>query len=327
MKFNEFFRTIVWALPLTVLIWIYAEREQVTSKQCFFSIEVRMTDSNKIVNLKYPGDPNIAVTLTGPNNVVEQIKNDHTPIQITLPANAKIGDNTFNFLQFLSDYSAFASRGVSVVEVSPSQMTVDVDQFETRQVEVRASAALSRTDPNPNDYRFSQSAVTVRAPSRTFADAGKQLYVLADTSRFRDKLKVGTNQLDSLPLSVPFRADRVTIDPPMLNGVIEIKDGGKPITLASVAVWLDISPTVADQYLVGFSQRTIPNVILSGPQELLTKITEESKPHFLLEVFSEDTNKEQKVTRKLRFANLPDGVTIKNSPEEYTVTFTLTPRQ
>ena len=332
MKVPESVKTVAWALPLTILIWIYAEREQVVNnKNGSFPLEVRMIDGNKIVNLKVPGDSNIVVTFSGPNNVVDQITRKHDKIQITLPPNTPIGDSTFNFLQFMVDYPPFASQGVSVVSVIPAEMKVEVDRLERMPVEVRAAPALRQNDPDPDSFRFTPKQVWVKAPSKIFQEAkdANKLYVIADTSGARDIIKVGENKLDGLQVSFPIRSDRVTIEQPTVSGLIEIKDGGSKITLDSVPVWLDIAPTVSDQYTVEFSKRTIPNVILAGPKELLTKVNvADSIPHFLLEVVSADIKSanQGKITRKLRFANLPDGVTITNSADEYTVTFSLNPR-
>src|SRR6266550_1275429 len=67
-------KTLAWVAPLTVLIWIYAEREQsVPYSGVSFPIELRTTDSNRLVTLRDPSDHNVVATLLGPRTAVERV--------------------------------------------------------------------------------------------------------------------------------------------------------------------------------------------------------------------------------------------------------------
>src|SRR5262249_40168890 len=63
---GNFFKTLAWVAPLTILIWVYAEREQVTTDQPV-TIPVAMKDANpnRVVRL-LNADNNITAALTGP---------------------------------------------------------------------------------------------------------------------------------------------------------------------------------------------------------------------------------------------------------------------
>src|SRR4051794_4973330 len=66
-QFINFLKNLIWVVPLTLLIWVYAEREQtVTLSTEPISIDVRTNDHNRIVNLRLPHDKNIIVELSGP---------------------------------------------------------------------------------------------------------------------------------------------------------------------------------------------------------------------------------------------------------------------
>src|SRR4051812_26806963 len=66
-QFFGFLKTLIWVAPLTLLIWVYAEREQaVTVAGVTFPVDVRTVDHNRIVQLRSPADKNIIVELSGP---------------------------------------------------------------------------------------------------------------------------------------------------------------------------------------------------------------------------------------------------------------------
>ena len=59
------FKTLLWLAPLTGLIWIYAEREQVVSLPGqAITVGVRSNDPNTFVRLA--SDPRVTVRLSGP---------------------------------------------------------------------------------------------------------------------------------------------------------------------------------------------------------------------------------------------------------------------
>src|SRR6476620_6002219 len=74
-QFTNFLKNLVWVAPLTLLIWVYAEREQtVTLGPVTFPIEVRTTDANKLVTLRKPQDKNVVVELSGPRARLDRVR-------------------------------------------------------------------------------------------------------------------------------------------------------------------------------------------------------------------------------------------------------------
>src|SRR5881392_2688309 len=59
-------KTLAWVTPLTILIWVYAEREQVTSRPVTIPIAVKSVDPNRIVRLR-SGDESVSAQISGPN--------------------------------------------------------------------------------------------------------------------------------------------------------------------------------------------------------------------------------------------------------------------
>src|SRR3954466_12407629 len=74
-QFTNFLKNLVWVAPLTLLIWVYAEREQtVTLGPVTFPLEVRTTDPNKLATLRKPQDKNVVVELSGPRARLDRVR-------------------------------------------------------------------------------------------------------------------------------------------------------------------------------------------------------------------------------------------------------------
>src|SRR5256885_10954011 len=60
-------KTLAWVVPLTLLIWIYAEREQVaTTKDVAIPFDLVSVDPNGSVGLNRAQDKNLVLELQGP---------------------------------------------------------------------------------------------------------------------------------------------------------------------------------------------------------------------------------------------------------------------
>ena len=68
-------KTLAWVIPLTLLIWIWAEREQVQpASDVAVPIELTSADPNRVVSLK-GSDPNLVLELSGPQGRLQELLN------------------------------------------------------------------------------------------------------------------------------------------------------------------------------------------------------------------------------------------------------------
>src|SRR5690348_958680 len=67
-------KTLAWVVPLTLLIWIYAEREQVASmKDVSVPFELASVDPNVAVSLSRAQDKNLLLELQGPQARLQDV--------------------------------------------------------------------------------------------------------------------------------------------------------------------------------------------------------------------------------------------------------------
>src|SRR5947209_5900898 len=70
----EALKTLVWVVPLTILIWFYAEREQSRREdKVKIPIAVHIDSGDKIVKLTDPGDGKITASFVGPSANVQAL--------------------------------------------------------------------------------------------------------------------------------------------------------------------------------------------------------------------------------------------------------------
>src|SRR5688500_9862212 len=70
-------KTLAWVVPLTVLIWVYAEREQLIPEQSVpIPINVTSGDPSRVVTLLHPPDKMILADLEGPRSRIDAVRNE-----------------------------------------------------------------------------------------------------------------------------------------------------------------------------------------------------------------------------------------------------------
>src|SRR4051812_32583790 len=139
-------KTLAWVAPLTIRIWVYAEREQVVRRDATIPLGVKSTDPGRIVRL-HAGDESVGAALIGPNAAVERVQelvrlrgaDDMPAVQVEIDRNIA-ADGLYHQIdtaRSIADNAIFKSRGLTVRDCSPRTLQVLVDELDERDVEVR----------------------------------------------------------------------------------------------------------------------------------------------------------------------------------------------
>jgi hypothetical protein len=314
----SFLKTMAWAAPLTILIWVYAESEQqVTDAGQPISIEVVSRDPNKTVTLDR-GVRSITCDLTGPRSNLDRFKealSTSAPIIIELDTRQMSDRDEFiPTLDNLRDNSQFRDAGVTVLKCDPASLPVFVDTLEKRSVPVKAPSNLSGVEAT-----FDPSTVTVSGPSRFFKSLTE---VTADIGSLPELNIPGIHP----GLNVALQSDSsgtLTFEPSQVKAVLTVAqtDVTRPFTLP---IWLAMQPEINKKYDITLNGNGfILKLDLIGPPEQLDRIGKDFNPHFLLNI--DDSNVSSTAPVQLKIEGLPDGVRLAGAPPE--TTFTATPRQ
>src|SRR5688572_6820727 len=79
-QFVAALKQLAWVAPLTLLIWVYAERaQQTTVADVRFAVEVQSNNPHAYVQLLEPSDGYASADLTGPRSQLEKLRRDLGP--------------------------------------------------------------------------------------------------------------------------------------------------------------------------------------------------------------------------------------------------------
>jgi hypothetical protein len=331
-------KTLAWVAPLTILIWIYAEREQsIPVTNVTFPIEVRVSDNNRLVTLKDPADHNVVATLSGPRSAVDRAihdlqagGSDRALVQIDVDPRRTRPRGEFNLSSgdVIANNLFFVRQGISVRDVSPTNLRVEIDDYEIQEVPVRPPDNL----PTVKDVRFAPGAVKVKAPSsvwRAIEQGNKKPYVIGDLSKLAESAQPGPHTVKFVPVIWPGAREHVTIARPTIEATFEVQRQEKKAQLPSVPVYTKGPPSFDDKYKVELQlpggAKTLSQVPVVGPPDTIDKLlngeltaTADIQPAL---TGAPGTTR----TAAVKF-DLPDGVRFDGDPEKFQVPYTLVER-
>jgi hypothetical protein len=283
-QFVNFLKNLVWVIPLTLLIWVYAEREQtVTLSTEPISIDVRTNAHDRIVNLRLPRDKNIIVELSGPRAQIDRVRellrprpgpNSEAAVQIYVDPQIDTGPQQLLTVSQINNLPVFKNNGITVKSAQPPYLSVDIDVFETRNVPVRPPPEIAGM--LSDQTRFVPDVVEIRAPKLDLekADAEGALFVYANLPK-RDELKVKTGlySVENVPVYWPRQRENVSLTPLTVSARLDIKQRDAEYTIPSVPIVKQSTADFDQHYVLVFTGgSTIPNGAVTGPLEQIELI-------------------------------------------------------
>jgi hypothetical protein len=317
-QLGAFLRTLVWVAPLTLLIWVYAEREQtVTVPAPPFPIEVKTAAPNRLVKLRGPADGNLVAEFSGPRAKIDKVKElllpkpDGAAIQIFIDPQLSEGPQELLAVSQLNNHPIFKNNGITVKSCQPPYLKVDIDSFESKEVEVviedpRVGAMLSEKAV------FSPPYVKVRAPAQTFEDAryNNKLYLTALVNYDQLKNRTGTVVLDNVPLQWQNYKDHIDLALPTVKATLTLKQADVSYTIPALSIRQNLPPKLDKTYEAEYVD-SIPNVEVLGPPDVIEAIKKEPGKHVIVSLMV-DRNAQPGVEQreqKLKI-ELPQGVRL-----------------
>jgi hypothetical protein len=279
-------KTFAWLGPLTLLIWVYAERAQVVSvDNITFPIELQSADPNRFVTLVGGTDRSVIIKLSGPRSRIEQIRQAVRPqggtptVIVNIDQRLPAGTVDQDAVSAISDSSVFRGSGVSVTEVRPALLRVFIDPYEKRAFDVQVPESVTNLENAP---AFVPATVEVRAP-RSYFEETSTIRVEAEIAATGIISKPGPH--DDIPIHVrsPQLAGRegVTYIPETVKANLNVRQADVPTTLPSVGINVEAPPGISQRYDVQFVDPQDPrlfNVKVIGPADKIAALTTDGAP-------------------------------------------------
>jgi hypothetical protein len=315
-QFVNVLKTLIWVAPLTLLIWIYAEREQtVTVSGVTFPVDVRTVDPDRWVMLRSPADKNIIVELSGPRAMVDRVRDllqpkpDAPPVLVHVDPQLATGGQELLTVAQINNHHVFRNNGITVKSAQPPYLRVDIDTYVEREVPVRVPPDVAGL--LGDQTRFAPDRVRLRAPKHLIDAADEEktpLVVYADLGKREElRTKTGVQKLEGVPVYWS-RRESVTLAPVTVTATLDIKQRDVEWTIPSVTIFKESPAKFEDAYVVDYEAQ-IKNVAVTGPPEQIEKLKSgEFKYRATFEVSAFDPPGAA-LKKPLRF-ELPQGVQL-----------------
>ena len=161
-------RTFLWVVPLTVLIWVYAEREELgPPEKVTFKFQLVDSEPGRLVRVveMIDGKPvpiegsQVTAEITGPHARLEKVAGQLVAGDVQIPVPHL--DPGVHPLQsnFIADAPVFKSNGITFNSIMPAELTVLVDPMKSVEVEVQpnpdARDSLAKVEFEPRKAQIS----------------------------------------------------------------------------------------------------------------------------------------------------------------------------
>jgi hypothetical protein len=308
-------KTLAWVIPLTLLIWVYAEREQLaTDPDVTIAIAVKSTDPSRIVTLVRPVEGLITCTLQGPRSRLDLVRellqphNNAPPITVEIDNATPLGPSIpIPLLQKIENNPKFKNNGVSVIRCSPEDILVSVDRLEEREATVVAPANI----PSLESATFAPATVRVRGPHQLLEtlSANGHLTVTADIAALPELKTPGKHTVNNVQL---LPDQNLTISNAPLQAVLTVKEPDVEYEVKDLPVLIEGPGTLFNRYRINYDT-ILPSVKVSGPPAQIEKLKSgEIHPVAKLRISTEDIKNPKPLP--LQIEDLPPGVSV--SPSE-----------
>ncbi|WP_428938155.1 hypothetical protein [Fontivita pretiosa] len=330
-------KTLSWLAPLTLIIWIYAEREQIDRiDQQQIPVQVISTITDRYVELRRMVDTSVIADLSGPKGRLEEIRQkvmlrNGTPSVVITIDDANLSPGQIHELDtaaLLASTRVFAGSGVTIGKCSPARLPVFVDVYVERSLDVQPPPDVTNLVGTPI---FEPSRVTVRAPRHVIEEIEKQqpggLTVVADLSQSGVLDDPGSHTIDKVPvrLSLPRAqlvalagpaADSISFMPATVKATIQVRDADVRWVYPVINVYIGMQQNLQAAYKVECAP-TVPNVPIIGPPEQIQFLQQEDspKPKAWLEVSRADLPAGEPRSGRLRFEFPRGAEDVRVDPE------------
>ncbi len=328
-------KTLMWVVPLTIMIWIYAEQEQI-AQDGNIQVRVRLDnlDPNLVVHMTDPADGVVLVDLSGPRAALDRVEASlrgpgDSAVHVKFD-NLKPGPASPQIINQIGMNDLLVKNGVNVLRCVPAQVQLDVDRLLTVDAEVVAPDGL-----NLDAATFDPPTIKVRGPQKLIAslqDGRERLSVTADLANQPSLKKPGNYKLADVPLVKPSEDSDLVLLTTRANAQVAVKatDVTFKFDQQPIPIWIS-TPQQGFEWTkykvsLGENQTTkVPNVVVSGPVDEIKKLTDPNAPvSFHAEVSIPGSQALQGVAR-IRYVDLPPGVTVVSDGFNGQISYTIVP--
>jgi hypothetical protein len=320
----SFLKTMAWVAPLTLLIWVYAERAQDTTRSMQLAIELKSTDPQRIVRLikPYP-DKFIICDLAGQSSSLDHFWEQLSPTDPLIinvdTSTMRLGENSVSTKQKIMDNSRLKADGITVDKCEPDTLTFVVDTVDERSAAITAPPGIATL----KSATFDPPTIRVKGPKSELegmAPNEQPVTILADIANL-PILKTPGHHVVEVSLQ---QVDDLTYFTDKVKATLVVTDPDVSYTLTNVSVLLTAPFPVLRDNAVTWDGTYSAGINVVGPPDKIAQLRNgevNPYPYLELQIASTDVSNPRQMPLTLR--DLPEGVRMapgQNLAEPFTAT-------
>lgn len=332
---SERVKTIIIVSIISVLIWIYAEGESLTTHTTTITITLPTEPANANLTagariMWFEGGEGVSamqvqITVEGSAIALDRLEDAlQTPLDLSRSASFPAQKGDVQLLQLLRDHPRIRDRAVTVTTVDPPSARVEIDTLDSKQldVEVRLPEGFQLTGP----VRVSPDHVEVFYPRGAAVNAHTLTAVLPPEQVA--PLAPGIPHPIEVALAAPpslQSARFVRIDPPTVTATLTLQNTQDEHTIPSVYFWTLLPESETGKWNVDIQgPGFLRDVKVIGPAAQIARLKTEPPEidiRAIIELSADDLNRGV-TTATARFSPLPS--TLRFEPAEVQVELVIT---
>jgi hypothetical protein len=325
-------KTFLVAAPLTILIWIYAEQQQlVTGKDLPLRISIVSADpAHRVVELVSPPDGELHVTVEGSQSGIDQVRDLMQQTLIDKALQLEIGGAAVNgptrltlvTMDQIASNRLFFSHGVTVTGCVPETLVVQQDKLLEEEVPVKAPPDV----PGLTKAVFDPPTVKMVGPSQMLEELLRRggLSAVADLASEPSLKEPGEH--DHIPVHL-IPVENVTIAPDSVMANLWAQQADQSRLVSPVAVFIEAPKWLTDNFKIDYKDVLDQPVTVTGPPGQIS-LVDPARPRVIavLQLANADAGFHGLKAVTFQDVGLPDGVHVKPENPPRMIQVDVTPR-
>ena len=325
---NGGWRTFLWVAPLTALIWIYAEREQISqAPDVHVQINLVSKSTDRIITVKSPIDRMVSLDIQGPRAGLNELREILAKAPLDIYITSEVGyKGDISLAEPITKSDLFKTYAVTVSAARPP-------------VEIRVEAKAAKripVKPRPEDkfvgtVTFEPESVIVEGPKETLESIKPEnLVAYADMSDFVSKAP-GIYSPQDVRIALGSILDGVTMKE-SVRAKVEIAKSA-PYNISAIPIVLQINGLIlsSDSFKVTTTPATVAGIDVVGPADAIESLRQRKFPAAVVIDLTSDpkydfgavtTTKDFTYSINASNYRLPKDVTVINPGRDITITVT-----
>ncbi|RMH10845.1 MAG: hypothetical protein D6695_10675 [Planctomycetota bacterium] len=330
-------RTGLVVTIITLLVWILAEGQTLRVQGASAQVRFETGSSQRIVRV----DPNegfdgmielrVSGSMTRLEDLAEALREPLT-VNVDLSAPVGTGKRVLDLRDAIRSTRPFEKSGLSLLEVTPRFVQVEVDELVEREIPVRVELpdvqleGAPRAEPDTVTYVLPRSVSEAMDPEQAFVRAVVQPQQLANLPTGRAQRIESVRLVPSAALAESWYARTSAAQVAVL---LTLRSRTSTEVLPSVPVQIRVAPAELERFhiFVPENDRFLHDVTIRGPSTLIERIRTDPSVRPVAVVSLDFEELERAVTSKEAVITFPTGFeSVEAQADELTVSLIITRR-